>query len=96
MSVTVQFTNKQTGKNVDLQVPTDGKDHQVSKLVHTAGSDLAFVTEVQLVSNFENVTAVLKENGKQVGNPLLGNGDNVEDIGKVSVSDLFINATKAA
>lgn len=96
MTVKVQFANNQTGKNVDVQVQTDGKDHKVSDLLKTAGSDLAFVTTVQLLDNRQNVVAVLKENGQQVGNKLDGNADNVENITKTSVSELVINATKTA
>lgn len=96
MAVTVQFANNQTGKNVDVQVPTDGRDHKVSDLLQAVNSDLAFVTTVQLLANRENVIAQLKVDGKPVGNKLDGNADNVENIEKTSVSQLVIHATKTA
>lgn len=94
-TVTVQFANDQTGKNIDVQVATDGKDHKVSDLVASANSDLAFVTEVQLLANRENVTAVIKSNGKQLAT-LDGNADNVATIPKTSVNQLVIDANKSA
>ena len=93
--VTVQFANDQTGKNIDVQVAADGKDHKVSDLVASANSDLAFVTTVQLLANRQNVTAVLKSGGKQIAK-LDGNADNVAEIEKTSVNSLVIDATKSA
>lgn len=64
--VTVQFANVQTGKNINLQVSTNGKAHNVYELLNAAGSDLVYVTEVSLLAGRENVTAVLYNDGKQI------------------------------
>lgn len=94
-TVTVQFANDQTGKNIDVQVNTDGKDYQVSNLIHTAGSDLAFVTEIQLLAGRENVIVVVKANGQTLAT-INGNANNDAHITKTAVGDLTVEATKSA
>lgn len=91
-TVTVQFANAQTGKNVDVQVATDGKAHGVQGLVTAASSDLAFVTEIQLLAGRQNVTVVVLSEGQQVAK-IDGNADNVANITKTSVKELSIEAT---
>ncbi|KAK5167472.1 uncharacterized protein LTR77_007171 [Saxophila tyrrhenica] len=93
--VTVQFANVQTGKNIDLQIATNGSAHNVYELLTAAGSDLVYVTEIQLLAGRENVTAVVLHDGKQIAK-LDGNADNVANIEKTSVKELGIQATKAA
>jgi hypothetical protein len=47
--VTIQFANDQTGKNINVSINPDGKNHKVADLVAQADSDLAFVTTIQLL-----------------------------------------------
>ncbi|KAK3051483.1 hypothetical protein LTR09_007506 [Extremus antarcticus] len=90
----VQFANDQTGKNIDIQIAANGTAHNVSELLETAGSDLAFATTVQLLAGRENVTAVLLHDGQQIAT-LDGNADNVARIEKTSVKQLGIKLTKS-
>ena len=91
-----KFTDDQSGKNVNIEVNPNGHSQSVASLV--AGTPIAtdgFVNAVELVGNFTNIVAVVKNNNQEIGKAT-GNSNNVARFARTSIQNMTVEVTKLA
>lgn len=95
--VSIQFGNNksQPGQdiNTNVNVSPSGQDQKVSSLLaNTNVGQSGSVSYIQLVSNFQKVTVVVKKNGQTVAT--LNPNTTYKDLGSaVPIGDLVIHVT---
>ncbi|KAK3708528.1 hypothetical protein LTR37_011423 [Vermiconidia calcicola] len=94
--VQIQFSDDQTGKNVNLQVNPNGNSRELAKLLDdTSIESEGFLTSVQLLEHRQGVTLVVKKNNKVIAEAK-GDGDNYANFERTSIKQLTIEVTRAS
>ena len=92
--VRIQFTNNNTGKNENIEVPANGHEKITDDLLKAGFDRNGKVSAVQFVGNFQGVTATVKHNGQQIGEKLTDKNTYTDIKPPVEVEHLSIETHK--
>jgi len=94
--VSVRFTDNQSGAGVNVQVTANGQDQDASSLLaNTALASDGYLTSVELQSDFQNTTLIVKSNGNQIAQAS-GNGNNVAQFSRTPINNITINLSASS
>lgn len=92
-TVSVRFTDNQTGTGNDVPVQATGQSQHLNTLL--AGTNVAkdgSITSIELQANFQNTTLVAFANGKELGKAS-GNGNNQMQFQRTPINSISITLT---